>query len=260
MKNYFGLLIFFFSFSLFSSEKSSLSIQDSLKIENYKNHIDTYKYISRDKYNNEYFLDKAYNYADSIISIENDNNYAKEIKKSILLTKKTIKNNVISKIEFFEYYSGIPQYYGFIDDAIEYAYESAISQLLNTKYKVLGNVPLSDASITSILVRKSCDSKIDPKCLNDETFEIINQTLISNTNHRIIQSNELIPMLGMENSSNLLDGSITEENINKIIDHLQLDRLGIFTVNNIDVINNKVWFVNTDFKTYEKSSYEPYCP
>ena len=57
----------------------------------------------------------------------------------------------------------------------------------------------------------------------------------------------------MENSSNLLDGSITEENINKIIDHLQLDRLGIFTVNNIDVINNKDWFVNTDFKTYEKS-------
>ena len=253
MKNYFGLLIFFFSFSLFSSEKSSLSIQDSLKIENYKNHIDTYKYISRDNYNNEYFLDKAYNYADSIISIENDNNYAKEIKKSILLTKKTIKNNVISKIEFFEYYSGIPQYYGFIDDAIEYAYESAISQLLNTKYKVLGNVPLSDASITSILVRKSCDSIIPPKCLDNETFEIINQNLISNTNHRIIQSNELIPILGMENSSNLLDGSITEENINKIIDHLQLDRLGIFTVNNIDVINNKDWFVNTDFKTYEKS-------
>jgi len=230
-----------------------LSIQDSLKIENYKNHIDTYKYISRDNYNNEYFLDKAYNYADSIISIENDNIYAKEIKKSILLTKKTIKNNVISKIEFFEYYSGIPQYYGFIDDAIEYAYESAISQLLNTKYKVLGNVPLSDASITSILVRKNCDSIIPPKCLDNETFEIINQNLISNTNHRIIQSNELIPILGMENSSNLLDGSITEENINEIIDHLQLDRLGIFTVNNIDVINNKDWFVNTDFKTYEKS-------
>ena len=77
-------------------------------------------------------------------------------------------------VEFFEFYSGIPQYYGFIDDAIEYAYDSAISQLLNTKYKALGNVPLSDASITSILVRKNCDSKSDPKRLDDETFEIIN--------------------------------------------------------------------------------------
>jgi len=54
-----------------------LSIQDSLKIENYKNHIDTYKYISRDNYNNEFFLDKASNYADSIISVENDNIYAR---------------------------------------------------------------------------------------------------------------------------------------------------------------------------------------
>ena len=244
MKNYLGLLIFFFSFSLFSSEKSSLTIQDSLKIENYKAHIDTYKYISRDNYNNEYFLDKALKYVDSIRFIENDNNYAREIEKSIVLTKKTIENNVISKIEFFEFYSGIPHYYGFIDDAIEYAYDSALSQVLNTKYKVLGNVPLSDASITSILIREDCD---------DETFEIINQTLISNTNHRIIQSNELIQILGTENSNNLLNGLATEENINKIIDDLKLDRLGIFTVNNLDVIDNKVWFVNADFKTYEKS-------
>jgi len=244
LKNYFGLLIFFFSFSLFSSEKISLSIQDSLKIENYKKHIDTYKYISRDNYNNEYFLDKALKYVDSIRFIENDNNYAREIEKSIVLTKKTIENNVISKIEFFEFYSGIPHYYGFIDDAIEYAYDSALSQVLNTKYKVLGNVPLSDASITSILIREDCD---------DETFEIINQTLISNTNHRIIQSNELIQILGTENSNNLLNGLATEENINKIIDDLKLDRLGIFTVNNLDVIDNKVWFVNADFKTYEKS-------
>ena len=159
MKNYFGLLIFFFSFSLFSSEKISLSIQDSLKIENYKKHIDTYKYISRDNYNNEYFLDKALKYVDSIRFIENDNNYAREIEKSIVLTKKTIENNVISKIEFFEFYSGIPHYYGFIDDAIEYAYDSALSQVLNTKYKVLGNVPLSDASITSILIREDCDDE-----------------------------------------------------------------------------------------------------
>ena len=253
MKNYFGLLIFFFSFSLFSSEKIPLSIQDSLKIEKYKRHIDTYKYISRDNYNNEYFLDKALKYVDSIHQIDKDNNFANETEKSILLTKNTIENNVISKIEFFEFYSGMPHYYGFIDDAIEYAYDSAITQVLKTKYKVLGNVPLSDASITSILVRKTCDHKRNRNCLDDATFEIINQTLISNTNHRIIQSHELIEILGTENSNNLLNGSINEDHINKIIDELKLNRLGIFTVNNIDVIENKIWFVQTDFKTYGKS-------
>ena len=87
MKNYFGLLIFFFSFSLFSSEKSSLSIQDSLKIEQYKNHISTLKYISRENHNNDYFLDLALKYIDSIRLLQKDNNYVGDIEKAILLTK-----------------------------------------------------------------------------------------------------------------------------------------------------------------------------
>ena len=244
MKNYFGLLIFFFSFSLFSSEKSSLSIQDSLKIEQYKNHISTLKYISRENHNNDYFLDLALKYIDSIRLLEKDNNYVGDIEKGILLTKNTIQNNVISKIEFFKFYSGLPPYYGFVDDAIEYAYDSAISQLLNTKYNVLGNVPLSDVGITSILIRDDCD---------DETFEIVNQTLISNTNHRILQIDDLIKIIGSENSIALTNGLIIEDDIKKIIDNLNLDRLGVFSVDNIDIINNEIWLVNTDFKTYEKS-------
>ena len=174
MKNYFSLLIFFFSFSLFSSEKSPLSNLDSLKIEKYKTHINTYNYISRDNYNNEYFLDLALQYVDSIRQTEKDNIFANEVEKRILLTKNTIENNVISKIEFFDFYSGIPHYYGFIDDAIEYAYDNALTKLLSKRYKTLVNVPLSDAGITSILIRENCD---------DATFEIINQSLISNTNH-----------------------------------------------------------------------------
>lgn len=138
----------------------------------------------------------------------------------------------------------MPHYFGFVDDAIEYAYDDALSQLLNTRYKVLGNVPLSDANITSILVREDCDN---------ETFEIVNQSLISNTNHRIIQSNELIQILGIEKSKNLINGLIIEDDLNKVLEDLNLDRLGLFTVGNIDIINDKIWLVNTDFKTYEKS-------
>ena len=138
----------------------------------------------------------------------------------------------------------MPHYFGFVDDAIEYAYDDALSQLLNTRYKVLGNVPLSDANITSILVREDCDN---------ETFEIVNQSLISNTNHRIIQSNELIQILGVEKSKNLINGLVLEDDLNKILKDLNLDRLGLFTVGNIDIINDKIWLVNTDFKTYEKS-------
>ena len=244
MKNYLSFFVLLFSTIIYSSSENKSVTQDSLKLEQYKVHINTLQYISRQNYNNEFFLEIALQYIDSIYQIDNDNNYAIDIEKSILLTKNTIVNNVISKIEFFEFYSRMPHYFGFVDDAIEYAYDDALSQLLNTRYKVLGNVPLSDANITSILVREDCDN---------ETFEIVNQSLISNTNHRIIQSNELIQILGVEKSKNLINGLVLEDDLNKILKDLNLDRLGLFTVGNIDIINDKIWLVNTDFKTYEKS-------
>ena len=179
MKNYLSIFLLLYSLSLFSIKESIVINQDSLKIEKYKTHINTLKYISRENHNNEYFLDLALEYIDSIRLLEKDNNYVVDIEKGIFLTKNTIQNNVISKIEFFEFYSGMPAYYGFVDDAIEYAYDDALSQLLNTRYRPLGNTPLSDAGITSILIREDCDN---------ETFEIVNQTLISNTNHLIIIS------------------------------------------------------------------------
>ena len=194
-----------------------VSTEDSLKIEKFKNHVNTLQYISRQNYNNEYFLDLALEYVDSIQQINIDNDYAIDIKKSILLTKNTISNNVISKIEFFEFYSGLPHYYGFVDDAIEYAYDDALSQLLNTRYRVLGNIPLSESGITSILIREDCD---------DETFEIINQTLISNTNHKILQKNHLFEIFGIDKTTQILNGSLVR--MQKIIEHFKLDRIGIF--------------------------------
>ena len=244
MKNFISFFVLlFFTFTYSNIESQSL-IQDSLKIEKYKNHISTLKYISRENHNNDYFLDLALKYIDSIRLLEKNNNYVGDIEKGILLTKNTTQNNVISKIEFFKFYSGLPPYYGFVDDAIEYAYDDALSQLLNTRYRVLGNAPLSDVGITSILIRGDCDN---------ETFEIVNQTLISNTNHRILQIDDLIKIIGSENSIALTNGLIIEDDIKKIIDNLNLDRLGVFSVGNIDIINNKIWLVNTDFKTYVKS-------
>ena len=242
MKYYLSFLFVICSLIVFSGEERT--VEDSLKIEKYKNHINTLQYISRQNYNDEFFLGLATQYVDSIHQIDNENRYASDIEKSILLTKNTISNNVISKIEFFEFYSGLPHYYGFVDDAIEYAYDDALSKLLNTRYRILGNTPLSEAGITSILIREDCDN---------ETFEIINQTLISNTNHKILQKNDLIKILGFQKSEELLNGFLFEDDVKKIIDQLKLDRLGIFTANNIDIINNKIWLVDTDFKTYEKS-------
>ena len=174
---------------------------------------------------------------------DSDNRFAGEVEKSLLITKNAISNDVISKIEFFDFYSGIPKYLGFIDPPIEYAFDDALSKLLDSRYKILGNASLSEYRINSIIIKENCD---------EETFEILNQTLISNSKHFIISAESLNEILGYENAKNLINGSLNETSIKILMESLKLDRLGIFTVNNLDIIENKIWLANTDFKTIMK--------
>ncbi len=229
---------------LFSSENHVTFENDSVKIERFKRHVNSLRYISRQTFNNEYFLNLSLKYIDSIKKYDNTNRFASEIEKSLLLTKNAISNDVISKIEFFDFYSGLPEYFGFIDPPVEYAFDDALSKLLESKYKFLGNAPLSEYRINSIIIKENCD---------EETFEIINQTLISNTKHFIISPELLNDIIGYDDAKELVNGSLNENSINRLMKYLNLDRLGIFTVNNLDIIENKIWLANTDFKIYEKN-------
>ena len=229
---------------LFSSENHVTFENDSVKIERFKRHVNSLRYISRQTFNNEYFLNISLKYIDSIKKYDNTNRFASEIEKSLLLTKNAISNDVISKIEFFDFYSGLPEYFGFIDPPVEYAFDDALSKLLESKYKFLGNAPLSEYRINSIIIKENCD---------EETFEIINQTLISNTKHFIISPELLNDIIGYDDAKELVNGSLNENSINRLMKYLNLDRLGIFTVNNLDIIENKIWLANTDFKIYEKN-------
>ena len=177
-------LIFFLLYSnfIFSSDLGKkITENDSTNIEKYINHIKTLNYISRKNASNPYFLNLAYKYSDSILLIEPKNEFASNTKINIDLTRVTTENNVINKFKLFEFYSGIPNYYGFVDDPIEYAYDEAIEKILDNRYIKLHNGPLSDANITSILLRENC---------NDEMFEIVNQTLALNSKHHILQKDE----------------------------------------------------------------------
>ena len=246
MKKYLIYYFLFLSFSAFSfSPENHVTFEnDSVKIERFKKHVNSLRYISRQTFNNEYFLNLSLKYIDSIKKYDNTNRFASEIEKSLLLTKNAISNDVISKIEFFDFYSGLPEYFGFIDPPIEYAFDDALSKLLESKYKFLGNAPLSEYRINSIIIKENCD---------EETFEIINQTLISNSKHFIISVDELNDIIGYEDAKELINGSLNENSINRLMKYLNFDRLGIFTVNNLDIIENKIWLANTDFKIFEKN-------
>lgn len=219
------------------------NLDTQVKVNKYTNNINTHLYISKKNNSNPYFLDEALKYSDSILSLDSKNQYALTIQSEIETTKSTIKNNVINKFQLFDFFVKIPKYYGFVDDPIEYAYDDALKYLLETKYIELHNEPLSKSNIISILIRKNCD---------DEMVEIINQILINNTNHHVVQQNQLSQVFDQNEIVSFLNGGLEEDKLLRILDYFKIDRVGIFTVDNLDVIDDKIWFVQTDFNLYER--------
>ena len=101
----------------------------------------------------------------------------------------------------------------------------------------------SNTNISSIVVRNSCD---------DEMFEIVNQILLKNTNHYILPKHELEDILGKSAATSLINGNVDLEAVSLLCEKLNLDRLGIFNVNDLDVINNSIWLVQSEFYTFHK--------
>jgi hypothetical protein len=219
--------------------------KDSLKISNLKRHISTIDYISRQTNNNKYYIQLGQTYTDSILSIDPKNSYAEKFNDKFNLTLSTCDQNMNHKVELFPFFEGFPEYMGFADDPIEYAYDDALAKLFSLRYLKLSKSPIKDENITSIIVRKNCD---------DEMFEIVNQTVIENTNHYILPPHEITSLIGDENYQKLIDGDLSDDLILPITEKLNIERLGIFIVNDIDVIDNKIWFVESKFTTYDRNS------
>lgn len=264
MKKYFFNLTFF-AFILFSfllkanpllNDSEELKIvsnnfsetnfnkSDALAFIKYKKHVTSLFYIARKTDNNKYFLNLANSYADSILALPKyeNNFFAKDFKKTISLTLLTCEENMNHKFSLFPYFSAIPKYLGFVDDPIEYAYDDAIDKLLASRPVAF---VLEEANITkSIITRENCD---------DEMFEIANQVLIKKANHSILPFHKIEELVGKEEATNLINGSLNDSIILMLCNELSIDRLGIFKVNNIDVINESIWLVNSSFQTFINS-------
>ena len=230
-------------FLLLSNFSWANSETDSLKIKRLKNHVSSLDYITRQIDNSKFYLNLNKSYCDSILSIDPSNKFALDFKEKINLTLATCDQNINHKIELFPFFNGFPHYMGFADDPIEYAYDDSLEKLLSSKYPKVENGPISSTNISSIVVRNSCD---------DEMFEIVNQILLKNTNHYIIPKHELEDILGKSAATSLINGNVDLEAVSLLCEKLNLDRLGIFNVNDLDVINNSIWLVQSEFYTFHK--------
>ncbi|MBT6438652.1 MAG: hypothetical protein HOK72_03030, partial [Flavobacteriales bacterium] len=241
----FHFLIFNLCFSFLVTPKNCYATAPADSSEStykkFKTHIHTLDYISRKTNNSKYFLNMAVQYCDSLMMIGKDSAWAQAFKEKIELTLITCEDNMNHRVQLFPYFKGFPSFMGFADDAIEYAYDNSLEELLNTIFVDIHDGPLSNANISSIITRGNCD---------DEMFEIVKQTIMSNTNHYVITLEELNKIIGIEKTSLLTAGNKDTAVLNKICSSLNLDNLGVFYVTNMDNIDEKIWLAHTEFSTY----------
>ena len=209
----------------------------------YKKHVLTLDYIGRKTNSNQYFLNMAKTYCDSIMMTSKDDPWAIAFKDKIDLTIATCEFNMNYQVQLFPYFSGFPDYMGFADDAIEYAYDDALSGLFDTKFKKIGTAPLGSVNLSSIIIRRDCD---------DEMFEIVKQTIMAGTDHYVLTKEDLERVLGVIKANNLTNGNVDTESLDLLSTTLKLDNLGIFDVSNVDIIDEKIWLVESKFNTYSK--------
>ena len=237
-----SIYFLFISLFFFTSYSYSNVETDSIKIDRFETHIKSLDYISRKTSDNKQYLNLAKSYCDSILELDSENEFAKKFNDKIDLTLSANELNMNHKIQLFDLLSGFPSYMSFADDPIEYAYDDAISSLLLSKEIDIQKGPLGDARFPSIVIRKNCD---------DEMFEIANQIIIQNSSHYIIPIHELESILGTENAYKLINGDTDTKFLNSILKKLDVKTIGIFVMNDLDVIEEKIWYVQASFLAYK---------
>ena len=240
-----SIYFLFISFFFFSSPGFSKVETDSIKIDRFERHIKSLDYISRKTSDKKQYLNLAKSYCDSILLLDSNNAFAKKFNDKIELTLTANEFNMNHRVQLFELFNGFPEYMAFADDPIEYAYDDAIASLLQSKEIDYQKGPIGDARFPSIIVRENCD---------DEMFEIANQIIIQNSSHYIIPLHQLESILGVDNASNLINGEVNKEYLELILKDLNAETIGVFTLNDLDVIENSIWYVQSSFYAFKLNS------
>lgn len=221
---------------------ATVQASDSLRIEQYLKHIYSLEHIIRNTDNSRFFVEISDEFCYSTLAIDANNNVAQKYLHKNDLIKSTCAQNVNYQVHHYSYLSGIPQWMGFADDPIEYAYDHAFSQLLDSKYFQLYNGALGNTNLTSIIINDNC---------SEEMFEIGIQTLITNSNHYILPDHILADVIDSDEAADLLNGNLRQKYLTSICSKLNLDKLGVFRMRDLDVINEEIWLVESSFQLFD---------
>lgn len=215
--------------------------------EDWLRHAATYDSYGRDNGNDPESLQQALDYCDSVIkdkkATENHKSRASRLKNRILITLKTCENNLNFKIEFYQFFLGIPAAFASNSHPDEHALGIACRKVLDYSYPGYGSVSIKDLNIHTILLNGNCD---------DSLAETTLQILAANTKHVLISKQDIYDILGKHTDSLYLGNKDTAL-LNSICSSLGVDRLGFYLINRIDSVDN-LRFAAVSFQVYSPKS------
>jgi tetratricopeptide (TPR) repeat protein len=196
---------------------------------NYNNALCIYEYaLTLD--NDPYYLNKALHYCELALVDAQTVQERESIHiliNEIELKQSTCEQNINHQFEFYSFFKGIPENYGFADDNIEYSFENAIEGLLNLPFY------RSAASLD----RTNGYSILKFGNLDDEMYDINFQQLVSSTNQYILPRTVIIDLIGSENLNSILR-SQNDSVLNLLCSKLGVHELGIFEGNFIHEVDD----------------------
>ena len=207
-------------------------------------HIESLLDVAVHTENDPKFLDWAEVYCDSLKQKEGFETLAAEQQARINQTRDICGDNLNHRAPTLELFRGKPHYMGFADDAVEYALESAMLNLLRRPIEFQSTTSVRDGALHAVVAQGAVELDL---------WEIALDALDVETNYSFQR------MMGIPKSAE--DSLIwhvqkvpSEANLRALAEGLKVKRIAVFEVEVSDVIEERLWLVGMRLRVWDVSN------
>ena len=217
---------------------------DASEIERLSRHARTLLDVAVHTENDPKFLDWAESYCDSLEAMSNGISAALDFRERIAQTRDICADNLNHRAPILEMFRGRPAYMGMADDAVEYALETAMDALLRKPVAFQSTTMISDGALMAVVQKGT---------VPDDLWEIGIDALDVATNYTFARV--------MKEPLTSLDSLVARVQLNpnpvlleELADSLQVDQIGLFSIQVMDVVEERLWNVGMAFSVWDRTT------
>ena len=205
-------------------------------------HIETLLEVAVHTENDPKFLDWAESYCDSLSTLDSGKAAAEDFRSRINQTREICSENLNHRAPALDLFRGRPAYMGFADDAVEYALEGALTKLLDKPIEFQSTTMVRNGALNAVVVQGDVPADL---------WEIALDALDVETNYRFLRSMGS-PKSKMDSLISDVQIDPNDLNIAKLSGHLGIERLALFEVDLLDVVDERLWMVAIQMRVWDQ--------